>query len=399
MIELHYNFKDLFRATRLGLSLKKLFVMMMSLIVGFVMYFVLAYIAYLTSNIAFVDIWNTYKLFPVPIFGITILNWYSWIIWIIGGILYFMAFIFGQTAVAKITFEQLKGNEFYEMKEATRYAFKFWKSAFLAPITLAVLVAIMILGAFIFGLIGKIPFFGPLFLILFIVPILFGALFTVYLKLVFIVSLFVSPVVAGTSKSDTFDTLFEIFSIVWDQPWRLAIWSGLIFIMSSLGTIILGSLVRYTLEFSRWALSFWNGGSWLQIWANGFHFLPPVPAYKIAEELALKLTPFMLSVYPFNTGNWAINIASVLLGILFYVIAFTVAAYFFTSWTAGMTLIYVNLVKIKDDVNLLEEKDEEFDEFDDINEEKCDDETCSCDEKKDDSPETEKKEDDKKKEE
>ena len=159
MIELHYNFKDLFRATRLGLSLKKLFVMMMSLIVGFVMYFVLAYIAYLTSNIAFVDIWNTYKLFPVPIFGITILNWYSWIIWIIGGILYFMAFIFGQTAVAKITFEQLKGNEFYEMKEATRYAFKFWKSAFLAPITLAVLVAIMILGAFIFGLIGKIPFF------------------------------------------------------------------------------------------------------------------------------------------------------------------------------------------------------------------------------------------------
>ncbi len=399
MIELHYNFKDLFRATRLGLSLKKLFVMMMSLIVGFIMYFIFAYIAYLTSNIAFVDIWNTYKLFPVPIFGVTILNWYSWIIWVAGGILYFMAFIFGQTAVAKITFEQLKGNEFYEMKEASKYALKFWKSAFLAPITLAVLVAIMVLGAFIFGLIGKIPFFGPLFLILFIVPILFGALFTVYLKLVFIVSLFVSPIVAGTSKSDTFDTLFEIFSIVWDQPWRLAIWSGLIFIMSSIGTIILGSLVRYTLEFSRWAISFWNGGSWLQIWANGFHFLPPVPAYRFAEELALKLTPFMLSIYQFNTGNWAINIASVLLGILFYVIAFTVAAYFFTSWTAGMTLIYVNLVKIKDDVNLLEEKDEEFDEFDDINEEKCDSDTCCDSDKKDNSPEINAEKDDGKKEE
>lgn len=364
MIELHYNFKDLFRATRLGLSLKKIFVMLMSLITGFVLYFIIAYIAYMTSGISIADIWNTYKLFPLPVFGVTVLNWYSWLIWYLGAIIFFITFIFGQTAVSKITFEQLKGNEFYEMKEATKYSFKFWKSAFLAPVTLIILIAIMILGAFIFGLIGRIPYFGPLFLIVFLIPILFGALFTVYLMIVFFVSLFVSPVIAGTSKSDTFDTLFETFSIVWDQPWRLVIWSGLVFIMSSLGTYILGSILRYTLELTRWALSFWNGGSWLKIWANAFHFLPPVPGYAVFEKFALNITPFWLNIYNFHTGNWAINIVSVLLGLLFYVIGFTIISYFITSWTAGQTMIYVNLVKIKDDVNLLEENDEEFDELD-----------------------------------
>lgn len=367
MIELHYNFKDLFRATRLGLSLKKLFVMIMSLIVGFILYFILGYVAYMTNGNSISTIWATYKLFPMPVIGVTVLNWYSWIIWGIGAVFYFITFIFGQTAVAKITFEQLKGNEFYEMKEATRYAAKFWKSAFLAPVTLVILIAVMLLGAFVFGLIGRIPFFGPLFLILLIIPILFGALFTVYLIIVFFVSLFVSPVVAGTSKSDTFDTLFEIFSIVWDQPWRLVIWSGLVLAMSSIGTIILGIITKYTMELTRWALSLWNGGSWLHIWANGFHFLPPVPAYQISEQIALKFTPFLLVFHPFTTGNWAVNISSVLLGILFYVIGFSIISYFLTSWTAGLTLIYVNLVKIKDDVNLLEEKDEEFDELDEEN--------------------------------
>lgn len=374
MIELHYNFKDLFRATRLGLSLKKLFVMIMSLIVGFILYFILTYVAYMTNGSSISAIWTTYKLFPVPIIGVSGLAWYSWIIWGIGTLLYFIAFIFGQTAVAKITFEQLKGNEFYEMKEATKYSAKFWKSAFLAPVTLVILIAVMLLGAFIFGLIGRIPFFGPLFLILLIIPILFGALFTVYLIIVFFVSLFVSPVVAGTSKSDTFDTLFEIFSIVWDQPWRLIIWSGLVFTMSSIGTIVLGIITKYTMELTRWALSLWNGGSWLKIWANGFHFLPPVPAYQISEQIALKFTPFLLVFHPFSTGNWAVNISSVLLGILFYVIGFSIISYFLTSWTAGLTLIYVNLVKIKDDVNLLEEKDEEFDELDDETEDADEDE-------------------------
>ncbi len=373
MIELHYNFKDLFRATRLGLSLKKLFVMISSMIIGFILYFIFAYIAYMTNGNTIADIWNIYKLFPIPVLGITVMHWYSWIIWGIGIVLYFIAFIFGQTAVAKITFEQLKGNEFFEMKEANKYALKFWKSAFLAPITLIILIAIMLLGAFLFGLIGRIPFFGPLFLILFIVPILFGALFTVYLIIIFAVSLFVSPVVAGTSKSDTFDTLFEIFSIVWDQPWRLILWSGLVMAMSSIGTVILSLILRYTMELTRWALSLWNGGSWLHIWANGFHFLPPVPAYNISEQIAIKFVPFMLSYHPFTTGNWAVNIASVLLGIVFYIIGFSIISYFITSWTAGLTLIYVNLVKIKDDVNLLEEKEEDFDELEE--EEEVEDKT------------------------
>lgn len=363
MIKLHYNFKDLFRATRLGLSLKKIFVMLLSLLIGFVAYFVLTYAAFMISGIKIAAIWQTFKLLPLPIIGVTVLKWYSWIVWALGAVLYFIAFIFGQTAVSKITFEQLKGNEFYEMKESVKYAVKFWKSAFLAPVTLAILIVIMFLGAFLFGLIGRIPYFGPLFLIVFIIPIIFGALFSVYLLIVFIVSLFVAPVVTGTSKSDTFDTLFEVFSLVWDQPWRLAIWSNLVIALSLLGTAIFGYLIKVTLELTRWALAMWNGGSWLKIWNNAFYFLPPVPAYSISEKAAVWAAPFLLEMHKYVSGNWAVNVSSFLLGILFYIIGFTVISYFLTSWTAGLTMIYVNLVKIKDDVNLLEETDEDFEEM------------------------------------
>jgi len=368
MIKLHYNFKDLFRCTRLGLSIKKMFVMLCSFLVGMLAYTIFTYIAYMVNGSSFSIIWSTYKFMPVPVFGYTALTWYAWLIWGIGAILFFIAFIFGQTAVAKITFEQLKGNEFYEMKESVKYAFKYWKSAFLAPVTLVILIALMFLGAFLFGLIGRIPYFGPLFILLIIVPIIFGALFTVYLLIVLFVSLFVSPVVTGTSKSDTFDTLFEIFSLVWDHPWRLVVWSGLIGALSGLGFFVFSIIVKYTLELTRWALAMWNNGSWLKIWSNAFYFLPPVPAYTISEKIAGYVSPFMLTMHNFSGGNWAVVFTSVIIGLLFYVIGFAVVSYFVTSWTAGLTILYINLVKMKDDVNLLEEKEEEFDEIEEAGE-------------------------------
>ena len=363
MIKLHYNFNDLFRSTRLGLSIKKMFVMLCSFLAGVLAYTIFTYIAYMINGSSFSLIWSTYKFIPVPVFGYTSLIWYTWLIWGLGAILFFIAFIFGQTAVSKITFEQLKGNEFYEMKESVKYAFKYWKSAFLAPVTLVILIVLMFIGAFFFGLIGRIPYFGPLFILFLLVPIIFGALFTVYLLIVLFVSLFVSPVVTGTSKSDTFDTLFEIFSLVWDHPWRLVVWSALIGALSSLGFLIFSTIIKYTLEITRWALSVWNNGSWLKIWSNAFYFLPPVPAYTISEKIAEYVAPFMLTMHNFSGGNWAVAFSSVILGLLLYIIGFAVISYFITSWTAGLTILYINLVKMKDDVNLLEEKEEEFDEI------------------------------------
>lgn len=369
MIKLHYNFKDLFRSTRLGLSIKKMFVMLCSLLVGVFAYLIFTYVSFMINGTSMSVIWNAFKFIPLPVFGVTMLPWYSWIVWGIGTILFFISFLFGQTAIAKITFEQLKGNEFYEMKESVKYAYKYWKSAFLAPVTLVILIALMFLGAFVFGLIGRIPYFGPLFILLLIVPIIFGALFTIYLLIVLFVSAFISPVVTGTSKSDTFDTLFEIFSLVWDHPWRLIAWSGLIGAMSTLGFIVFSVIVKYTLEITRWALSVWNNGTWLHIWSNAFYYLPPVPGYNLSESIASYVAPFMLTMHTFNAGgNWAMNFTSLIIGLLLYVIGFAVVSYLFTSWTAGLTILYINLVKMKDDVNLLEEKEEDFDEIEEANE-------------------------------
>ena len=49
-----------------------------------------------------------------------------------------------------------------------------------------------------------------------------------------------TPIIVGVSKSDAFDTLFEVFSCVDDQPWRLITYQIILLIMSFIGIIVLG---------------------------------------------------------------------------------------------------------------------------------------------------------------
>jgi len=84
MIKLHYNYKDLFRCTRLGLSIKKMFVMLSAITLGAFAYTIFTYIAFIANGTSIKTIWETYKFIPVPVIGITTLTWYSWLIWIVG---------------------------------------------------------------------------------------------------------------------------------------------------------------------------------------------------------------------------------------------------------------------------------------------------------------------------
>jgi len=115
-VKLHYNFKDVFRAARFGLSIKKIWVMFLGIFFGSIFYSIFTYISAILSGYSFKELWDQYHL--LPIIGIGEIYGWAKIIYIIGLILFaFFIFIFG-TAVSKIHFEQLKGDEFYEIKES-----------------------------------------------------------------------------------------------------------------------------------------------------------------------------------------------------------------------------------------------------------------------------------------
>ena len=58
MTKLHWNYKDIFRALRLGFSAKKVWMMSLGLLVGFAGYTILTYLAYAAAGI--IDYDGTY---------------------------------------------------------------------------------------------------------------------------------------------------------------------------------------------------------------------------------------------------------------------------------------------------------------------------------------------------
>lgn len=369
---MHFSFADVVRAPRLGFSAKKIWVGFLGILIGTVVYSILAYIAYSVSpDWTWTEVWRAFRYIPVPVIGETHFMWYGWIIWGFG--IFFFAFsnLLSIGAISKLTFEQLRGDEFYEVMDALKYSYKQWKAIILSPVTLAIFVAALIFVGMICGLIGRIPYVGQLLAGIFFIPVAFGALFVVYLLIVFLLSFILSPSIGATTESDTFDTLFELFSCLNDQTWRLTLWEIYVGFSTFVGVWILGWLIKKSLILFNWAAGIWAGTriiageshSWWQtIWNNGLWYLSPCPPILWLENWVGRMVPVVLYPQVWMSVNWAEAIGGFLIGLAFYFIAFFVIAYGLSIWGAGQTLIYVALVKIKDEKNLLEKKEEEFEE-------------------------------------
>ncbi|MDI6840831.1 MAG: hypothetical protein QMD71_08320 [bacterium] len=369
---MHFNFADVVRAPRLGFSAKKIWVGFLGLLLGTILYSVMGYFAYVTSpDWTWTEVWRAFKYIPVPVIGETHLMWYGWICWAFGIVFFVAVNLLSIAGISKLTFEQLRGDEFYEVTDAIKYSLKQWKSIILSPIALAICIGALVLFGFVCGLIGRIPYAGQLLAGIFFIPVALGALFVVYLLIIFLLSFVLAPSVGATTESDTFDTLFELFSCLNDQTWRLILWEVFIAFCGGAGVWILGWLTKKSLILFHWAAGLWAGTrviadeshSWWQIiWNNGLWYLPPCPPIQWLESILGRITPVLLYPTTWMPVNWAEWIGGFLAGLGFYFLAFFVVAYGLSTWGAGQALIYTVLVKIKDDKNLLEKKEEEFKE-------------------------------------
>lgn len=370
-VKLHYNFKDVFRSARFGLSIKKIWVMFLGIFFGSIFYSIFTYISAVLSGYSFKDLWDQYHL--LPIIGIGEIYGWAKIIYIVGLILFaFFIFLFG-TAVSKIHFEQLKGDEFYEIKESLKFAFKNGLASFFAPIALLVIVGLILLSGVIYGLINKIPYFGEIFFIIFAIPAFFVCLFLVYLLLSFLVSLFLSPSIVGTTGNDTFDTLFEVFSTLNEQPWRLFVYEILLFFTMFVAGSIFTFFVGKAIGIGYWVLSakWLMGEKFSNIMNNAWAFLPSYPFltnfssyFKFLGIEEILLIPGFLKLPVFQAA------ISYILGFIGYLTIFMVLAYYLSMFYTGNNLIFITLYKIKDEIDLLAPEEEEEETVEEKEEEK-----------------------------
>ena len=94
MTNLHFNFKDVFRAPRLAFSPKKMFVQFLGFLVGWAGYFFLTYLAAGIAGAATPGsvncsmLWEQYRLTPLGF----AFPWWGQIIWAVG-IIWFAAWV------------------------------------------------------------------------------------------------------------------------------------------------------------------------------------------------------------------------------------------------------------------------------------------------------------------
>ncbi len=364
MTQLHFNYKDIFRALRLGFSAKKMAMMVWGFILAMVGYIVLSYVAFLASGWTMAEIWDLYRILPVP----EVLAWYGWVIWAIGVIYALCVILVTGTAIAKVTFEQLKGDDFFQMTKAFNFAKKEAKSILFSPAMVILFILSIAIAGLILSLIGAIPYFGEIFTGLMILPAFAASLFIVYLFIILVFTILYAPAVVATSKTDTFDTLFEVFSIINDQPARIIWYSIIVAFLAKLGTIIFAAFSRVAVNVSTNILSVFMGNKIVDVIYNAASsFKLTIPYW--CPEIGARLTEMLMnglvgsSIFmptAYVSSNFAILIATILVTIAYYLVILLVLSFGMTIWFSGTTVTYLVIMKKKDDRNLLEEKEIDF---------------------------------------
>ena len=364
MTQFYFDVRDVFRAPRLALSAKKILLQFVGLVAGYVGCLVFTYLAFVASGLACSETWKYHGLFPLSDFPFV--SWYSWAIFGVGCFWALICWLLASTMVGKVTYEQLKGDDFYSSKEAFRFLKKHWAPAFLSPLSLLVFIAFLIICGVIIGLLGKIPYVGELGIgIFYLIPLFAAGLCLAYVIFIFFVSLLMAPAVVATLKEDTFETLVQIFSTLWNQAWRFFAYTGLIGVMSKVGIFVFGYFSFRAIQLVNASCGVFMKEKLADITEEALSYVT-IPQHILdyfsnifaGIDFGFHLPEIGPGIYL----NWSGQIAAFLIAISLIVVIFMVLSYGLAIISSGQTVTYIILRRKKDDENLLERKTESEEE-------------------------------------
>jgi len=242
MNQMRFDVRDIFKSPRLALSLQRIWIQFLGLFFGYLGYLFFTYISFITAGVGLSNGWKKYGLLPC-LFPESP-NWYSIIIYLIGFIWLIAVYLIATTAVSRATYMLVKGNHFYTWRDAFRFALKKTASVLLSPFAILLIIVFFLAGGAVVGLLGKIPFVGEFGITIFTLLWFFAALFVVFLVIIFVVALIQAPAIIATTNDDAFEAVFQSFSLVWSQPWRLILYEFISAAMAAVGLLVLAFLSK-----------------------------------------------------------------------------------------------------------------------------------------------------------
>jgi len=224
--KLHFNYKDIFLAPRIGLSPKKIWIFILGNLTGYIGYWVLSFLAMIVSNVNIIEALYDFGLYPY--LAGNDYSTFSWIIYYFGILFWLYCLLISSTAISSLTIRQLRGEHFHSINVAIDDALKKWKTILFSPITFVfILLSLFLIGS-LFALIGRIPYIGSILLAITYPLYFFGAIFLLFTFLVFLSSFLMLPSLVGVYNEDTVGSVFQSYQILYNQPWRLIFYNLLL---------------------------------------------------------------------------------------------------------------------------------------------------------------------------
>ncbi|MBN2366573.1 MAG: hypothetical protein EH225_11705 [Calditrichaeota bacterium] len=365
MKQLHFDFRDIFRAPRLAFSIQRIWINGTGLLGGYVAYLIISYIALIIGGYSFSEIWKQSALLPCAF--IMAVPWYSTILYLLGVIVLGAVILLTNTAVSRVIYMTLRDELFYTWTQAFKFAFKKWISSLGSIITFLFIIAFFVIGALVMGLIGRIPFIGELGTALLTVPYIFGALLLLFILIAFMIALFFVPAIIATSDEDALGGVFQSFSITFNQPWRIVVYSMFLSVLYIVGVFIFVLALKAAYSIFIFLFTIGMGDKILQIQEQALYIIDQsLPAlYSWVQHLPGESGNwiYLTSQHPFPPQlNGVMTLAGYIMGIFLLFFGGVVVAYGEAIYNAGLTIIYIILYKLQEKESLLEREDEELKE-------------------------------------
>jgi hypothetical protein len=345
---LRFDCRDVASCARLGLSARKMWSGFKSLLLSWLVWDFFVYLGFLAAGEDMGARWNLSVLLPLP----GGLFWHSAIaiaLLAIGCILILTVLMRGSMKICRLAFEQIRGDAFYSESEASAFARGHSSPLILVPLMLAFLLVILLAKGAVLGLISRIPAAGPVLTALLALPLWSAMLLAVLTAAALILSIMLLPAIIASTKGDTFESVFELFSTMTSQSWRVFLYWLLSLLFTALGSAVFilfsaGAVGLLSMTTS-WAA---GGGGFAEALTAGPRMLAP------------ELLPFFSSVVTLGSASatpaWS-GAAGVLAGASGSVILLVLLSYVFSSLSSAWTVIYVGLRRRRDGTDLLVEAD------------------------------------------
>lgn len=359
MKQFQFKFTDILGVCRYGFSGRRIGLHLVGILLAYLIYEVLVYLSLAIAGGSEVNsYWETYGLLPVPPFITTDLKPLTIGAMWLGTIIFASIFFLISTMTSKITIEQLRGEIYFSVGDALEFIKHKWQTVIGSFFSLPFLILLLLMVPITVALFGRIPYIGKPLLIIASVfsPIAFLiGLIIAFIFVVFIANLFFMPAIVATTGADAFETVYQLFAIVWNQPWRLVCYGFLLFLLKlflvpiwgifCIAAILIVMIPTFNLHTSFIQDSIAIANKWL---GDG---LEKIITFLFRDDAVL--FGFDNTTQLPEETFWTV-ICAIVLTVTLISLASGIVAYLFSLASVGTTLIYVIIRKRLDENNLIE---------------------------------------------